>query len=449
MKISDKPNIIWILGDQHRGQALSCMGDPNARTPNIDYLAANGVNFVRAVAGCPLCSPFRGSMLTSRYPHECVSGHDCAIPDAMPMISEPFKNAGYKTAYFGKWHVDGAKNRSPETREAFQCVKRERRGGFDTWLGYENNNSQWDCWLHGHFDNGNEVPHFQLPEFETDSLTELFLEYIQSHNAAESPFFAALSVQPPHCPYLAPREWLEKYTPSGISLRRNVPPVARIRKEAKKDLAGYYAMIENLDYNVGRIIQLLENLDILKNTYVIFFSDHGDMHGSHGKILKCVPWEESIRIPFIVSGGSCLERKSRKYSYPLNHVDIAPTTLGIAGIKIPEWMRGFDYSPAVFGRPCGDTPDSAFLQLVNPGWGPTGFAVDRERPWRGIVTAGGWKYAVLEHQPWVMYNLNEDPYELVNLALDRRYLAQRKCLQTQLAQWLKRNGDDFPVPEIS
>jgi len=140
-------NVIWILGDQHRAQALSCNGDPNVNTPNIDRLAAEGVNFRRAVSGFPLCCPFRGSMLTSRYPHHCVPGHEYPMPDGQPTIAHVFDAHGYDTAYFGKWHLDGF--HESEGRAAFHIVPPARRGGFKTWIGYENNNSPWDCWVHG------------------------------------------------------------------------------------------------------------------------------------------------------------------------------------------------------------------------------------------------------------------------------------------------------------
>ena len=99
MKEEKHPNVIWIFGDQHRGQALSCMGDPNLQTPNIDRLAETGINFTRAVSGCPLCSPFRGSLLSGLYPHECVPGHDCAMPDGITTVGDVLQDAGYSTAW--------------------------------------------------------------------------------------------------------------------------------------------------------------------------------------------------------------------------------------------------------------------------------------------------------------------------------------------------------------
>ena len=102
-----RPNVIWILGDQFRAQALASNGDPNARTPNLDRAAVNGVTFTNHLSGFPLCCPFRGSMLTSRYPHHCVPGHEYPLPEGQKTIADVFNASGYRTAYFGKWHLGG------------------------------------------------------------------------------------------------------------------------------------------------------------------------------------------------------------------------------------------------------------------------------------------------------------------------------------------------------
>ena len=154
--------------------------------------------------------------------------------------------------------------------------------------------------------------------------------------------------------------------------------------------------------------------------------------GSQGRILKCVPWEESIRIPFLVYGDG-IDTTLTDYPELINHVDITLTTLGLCNIEVPESMTGIDYSGYFMAhrQQPANPPNSAFLQLVDPGW-RYGFAYDRERPWRGLITSDGWKYAVLEGQPWLMYNLNEDVYELANLALDGRFKQERQNLQDQL-----------------
>jgi len=447
-----RPNVLWLFGDQHRAQSLGCMGDPDLETPHIDALAGQPAT---AVAGCPLCTPFRGSLLTSRYPHDCLPGHDYELPDGVPTVATAFNKAGYRTAWFGKWHVDGQVNRAEHERPGKQFVRPERRGDFETWLGYENNNAQYDCWFHGHESNGEPVDLFRLPIYETDAITDILISYLRDRGAERAageakPFFAAMSVQPPHNPYIAPETWMARHRPEEVHLRPNVPDVPRVIEEARRDLAGYNAMIENLDWNVGRVVAALESQGLLEDTIIVFFSDHGDMHGSHARILKCVPWEESIRVPFLVSQGGrpLLEGAGEARHTMINHVDIAPTSLGLCGLPVPDWMQGRDFAPLFRGADSfPGQPDSAYLQLVDPGL-RFGVAVDRERPWRGVVTEDGWKYAVFEGHPWLLYNLNEDPYELANLAHDLRFAPERRRLQERLAAWIEETGDDFELPVL-
>lgn len=440
-------NAIWIFGDQHRAQALSCNGDPNLNTPHLDRLSTEGQNYENAVSGFPLCCPFRGSLLTSRYPHECVPGHEYPLPEGAKTIADVFNENGFDTAYFGKWHLGGFKER--DGRAAMYIIPPEMRGGFKTWVGYDNNNSQWDCWVHG--GEGESAFHRQLPGYETDCLTDMLIDYLntQAENRQqghEKPFFAVLSVQPPHNPYVAPPEWMSRYNPATLTMRPNVPDVTHVQVRARRELAGAYAMIENLDWNVGRIRTALVEAGLDLETNIIFFSDHGDMHGSHGQFLKTCPWEEAIRIPFIMGGlHPQYEGTGGRPDVLINHVDIAPTTLGLCGIDAPEWMRGFDYSGyRLPSRLKGEAPDSAFIQSVVP----TGHADSIDRPWRAVVTRDRWKYVVLENQPWLMFNLNEDPYELVNVAHNTRYQQERLRLNDRLSQWIAETGDTFRMPEV-
>ena len=440
-----RPNVIWIFGDQHRGQATGYAGDPNLCTPNLDRMAANGVSLPNAVAGFPLCCPFRGSLLTSRYPHHCVPGHEYQMPPEMPTVAHAFKAGGYHTSYFGKWHVDGFCER--QGRAAMHIVPLERRGGFDYWCGYDNNNAQWDSWVHG--GEGDDAFHYRLPGYETDCLTDLLIKQIEdrAENHAGEPFFAVLSVQPPHNPYVADEKWMARHTPGEIKLRPNVPPVAWVQDRARTGLAGYYAQIENLDWNVGRVLDLLERRNLAEDTYVIFFSDHGDIHGSHGQFLKTSPLEEALRIPFIVYCGRNIYDSIGGISpdVTINHVDIAPTSLGLAGLDVPGQMCGTDYS-ALFkrGQTIPQYPDSAYIQSVIP----TGHSDSIDRPWRGVVTRDGWKYVCLPGQPFMMFNLNDDPYEMVNLAMNTAFKTHRQRLHERLSQWITDTEDEFEMPDI-
>jgi arylsulfatase A-like enzyme len=437
-----RPNVIWIFSDQHRAQALGCAGDPNLFTPNLDTLAAQGVRFTSAVSGFPLCCPFRGSLVASRYPHHCVPGHEYPLPEGQKTVAHAFNDAGYQTAYFGKWHLAGFHER--EGRAAMFITDPQRRGGFQKWVGYENNNSQYDSWVHGGA--GKDAFHYRLPGYETDELTNLLIQYIKEQAGKPKPYFAVLSVQPPHNPYVAPPDFMRKHNPATVMLRPNVPQVASVLERARRELAGYYAMIENLDWNIGRVREALAATKQTFNTHVVFFADHGDMHGSHGQYLKMTAYEESVRIPFIIAGEQPHGYNGRgngSLPIPINHVDIAPTTLGLCGIRKPEWMEGTDYSHRRLGRkPGASEPDSAYLQSVVPTM--HGDSVDK--PWRGIVTRDGWKYTCFDGISWLMFNLNEDPYEQVNVAHNVKYRAERRKLVERLKQWVHDTGDKFNIP---
>jgi arylsulfatase A-like enzyme len=399
-----------------------------------------------AVAGCPLCCPFRGSLLTSQYPHQCTPGHEYEMPETRQTIAHAFKEAGYHTAYFGKWHLDGF--HEGKQRAAMHIIPPHRRGGFDEWVGYENNNSQWDCWVHGGA--GEQAFHRRLDGYETDCLSDMLIDYLKRRATpqhADQPFFAVLSVQPPHDPYLAPPEFMARHNPAQLRMRENVPNIPRIQQVARRELAGAYAQIENLDWNLGRIRAALKAAGLEHNTHIIFFSDHGDMHGSHGHFRKTSPWEESIRIPFIIGGAPTMYGHwTGVQNRLINHVDIAPTTLGLCNIAKPNWMVGTDFSAMRQpGKTIANEPDSAYLQLVIP----TRHHHSLDRPWRGVVTKDRWKYVCVEGQPWGMFNLNEDPYELVNLAFNTAFRVERKRLQDRLAQWIADTGDSFKLPEIS
>lgn len=459
-----RPNVIWIFGDQHRAQALGYRGDPNVFTPNIDRLAREGISFDNAVAGCPWCTPFRGSLLTSRYPHKNVYRTPQQMDPSFPTVATAFNEAGYHTAYVGKWHLDGGLDGSeqPTRRQAFHHIPEDRRGGFNYWMGYENNNAQYNCYVHG-TDSDEPV---RLQGYETDALTDLFINHIsdhvkstqkterisgdmsRGHEGEYEPFFGVLSVQPPHDPYVSPAEFTKNHNVGTLKLRPNVPDVPWVRDMATRELSGYYGMIENLDYNLGRIRDALEAMGVDNETHIFFFADHGDSHGSHGMFRKSNPYEESVRIPCIVGGTSyCQEVGGAGRSDAVfNHVDFAPTALGLCGIDKPAHMKGVSYAHLCDAKieKKNDEPDSAYMQMVVPKTFPNGVDI----PWRGVVTRDKWKYVCLPDQRWMMFNLNDDPYEQANLAFNTKFRAQRDRLHGILSEWVEKTDDEFALPVL-
>jgi arylsulfatase A-like enzyme len=435
-----RPNVIWYIVDQMRGQATGANGDPNVFTPNLDNMAIAGTNFQRAVSGYPLCCPFRGSMMTGKYAHNhSVKLHEDRLDPSFRTVTDVFNEDGYETIYLGKWHLAGIKEK--EGRSALRTVPIEDRGRFSTWLGYDNNNSQWDCYLHGH-DDGSEIEHYKLSGYETDSLTDMAIDRLRERSAADKPFFLVVWLHPPIVPNLAPAS-NRRYQAQQLTLRPNVPESCEA--DARSLLSGYYAQIENIDENVGRLMDTLREQDLIDDTHVMFFCDHGDQMGSQGRFGKCVPYEESVRIPFLIGGGVPRINQGRNAGNDqslVNHVDIAPTTLGLCGIEVPDWMEGFDYSHRRTGVNARERidlePDSAYLQLIG----------DRESSyaWRCVVTRDGWKYAAVKNGEWLLFDLNADPYEQNNLAFNTQYRQKRNEMKALLKKWIDKTGDDFSLP---
>ena len=438
-------NVLWFVTDQQRSHTLSINGCPDTFTPNLDNLAKAGINITSAISGTPLCCPFRGSLLTGLYPHKCVPGHEYQLNPELPTIASVFGENGYHTFYLGKWHLDGAKE--PEKRAGTHIVPRHRRGGFTSWMGYENNNAQYDCYIHGHKDD-TEVDLFRLPGYETDCLTDIMIDYLQEKAKGDKPFFAVLSVQPPHDPYVAPPEFQGRHRPGDITFRPNVPDIQSVRETAAVELAGYHAMVENIDYNVGRVVEALKQTGLMDDTHLLYFSDHGDMHGSHGQFRKTTPYQEAVSIPFIISGenrggwaaGRAVGNRS---DILMNHVDIAPTTLGLCSISVPDWMEGTDYSAVRYrnSNPA-QYPESAYLQSVIP----TNHQDSINKPWRGVITSDGYKLVCFERMDWLLFDLNNDPYEQMNLAHNSKYSPLRERLLKELRYWVDKTGDQFILP---
>ena len=448
-----RPNVLWIFGDQHRAHATGYRGDPNIATPNIDNLGRQGVRFDCAVAGAPWCTPF----ISGRYPHQSgVVANGVRLPPATHRVQRR------RLPHRLRRQVASGRHQRPRLRPP------ERRGGFRYWLGNEASNNQHEHYVYG---TGSERPR-RLQGYVTDAFSDLLIDHLRDHVGSGQeyqPFFAALSVQPPHGPNVTPTNppyAASNVRPADIQLRRNVPTVPWVEEKARYELAGYYGQIENLDYNVGRIRQALIDLDLDRDTYVIFFSDHGEMGGSHAQFDKRAPYEESIRVPFIVHRGGGCQMNTAISDAVINHVDIAPTSLGLCGIPMPDTMVGYDYSaqclstaaPEHAGPPQRDAePHSAYLQQIPPrpfavgedGTAPGNFLDCVNTPWRGVVTRDGWKYACTPGGDWLLFNLAEDPFEQANQVFNERYRAQKERCHALLAEWIATTGDHFPLPDIA
>lgn len=420
-----RPNVVFVFADQWRAQATGYAGDPNVKTPHLDQLAAESVNFRNAVAGCPVCSPYRGSLMTGRHPDKHgVFVNDVPLAENQEFLGRSFRDAGYQTGYIGKWHIDG------QGRSAF--IPRERRRGFKYWkvleCTHDYNQSKYYA----------DAPEIQQWEgYDVIAQTRDAQQYITDHHA-KGPFTLLLSWGPPHDPYqTAPEDFKALYDPEKLILRPNVPKEKE--GDARRDLAGYYAHCSALDHCVGELRGTLAALGLAENTVFVFTSDHGDMLGSHGEIRKQRPWEESIHVPFLLHYPAGLNTPVRRIDEPITTIDLMPTLLGLCDIPVPPTCQGFDWSGVL--RDTAPVPETAALIACYTPFGEW----TREkggREYRGLRTRR-YVYARSLEGPWLFFDLEQDPYQLKNLIGNPAYGTLQRQLDEQLTQKLASVEDQF------
>jgi arylsulfatase A-like enzyme len=422
-----RPSVLLIIPDQLRGQALGCMGDPDARTPNLDRLASQGLLFRNAFANTPVCCPARAVMLTGKYAHKNgMVANDLRLRESEPTIAELLASEGYRTGFIGKWHLDGG------PRLPGFVPPGPRRQGFQFWAANECD--------HRHF----RPTYFRDTDqpisderFEPEVWTDRAIEFLK--DAGDRPFFLIVSMGPPHDPYAAPEKFMKLHDSKTLTMRPNW--VEGVPNAGRKEIAAYHAAITAVDEQVGRLMGALDDLRRAEDTIVVVTSDHGDMLGSQGQRLKRKPWEESIRVPGLVRYPARI-KPGRASDALFTHVDLAPTLLSLCGLAVPWEMQGTDLSEVVLGR-SGRGPESAFFQIFVP------FAGDvTPRPWRGVRTER-YMYARTQEGPWLLYDLKGDPYEMKNLAQAPSHAALRAELEAKLDDWMKRTGDSWSYDSMA
>ena len=420
-----KPNIVYVLTDQWRAQATGYAGDPNVKTPNIDALAARSVNFQNAVSVCPVCTPHRAALLTGRYPLSTgMFLNDAYLPSEELSMAEIFGKAGYDTGYIGKWHLDG------HGRDTF--IPKERRQGFDYWKVLECTHEYNESYYYA----GDDPTKRKWEGYDAYAQTKDAQEYIRSRAAGEKPFLLVMAYGGPHFPHAsAPPELKKQYPPESIKLRPNVPKSQEAR--ARKEAQGYYAHCAALDKCVGDLIKTLEETGAIQDTIFVFTSDHGEMLGSQEQpaFEKQRPWDESIRVPFLLTYPAVTGGKGITVKAPINTPDILPTLLSLSGIKVPDPIEGEDLSGYAKG---GKDEDRAALVLsVSPFAGYLS-----GKAYRGIRTSR-YTYVRSQEGPWLMYDNESDPYQMQNLIGDPAQADLQKDLEAKLQARLDETGDRF------
>ncbi len=404
--MNKQPNILYIFSDQHRKFDLGCYGHPDAKTPHIDALAAEGLRFEHCISNSPVCVPARGTLLTGLFAkkHKAFT-NDIAIDPNCNSIAHVLKAEGYHTGYIGKWHINGI------PRE--QAIPVERRLGFEEWKVHNCNHD----YMHCHYYDENNVKH--TPEgYEPVIFGELALDFLNRNMGKSQPWALVLSLATPHDPHMSIDEThLAPYQEKDIPLRGNTKDEILFQtdvywntEEYRERAKGYYGHITAIDEQVGKLVARLKAAGELENTIVIYSSDHGDMLGSQGLIDKQQPYEESIAIPLVAYWNNHIRKGVCDELIGLN--DIPLTLAGLVGTQFTTETDGQDLQQ-LFVDESATSYESAYLYDYYPCHNS-----ERKggRAWRGVRTKQ-YTYAVhADDLNWLLFDNIADPLQQHNLA---------------------------------
>ncbi len=461
-----RPNVLFILCDDLRPEAVGCFGSEHVKTPNIDALAKSGVRFANTFCTTSLCSPSRASILTGLYANRHgVRDNFTELPGSLPHWPGRLRESGYATAYVGKWHM-GENNAAP-------------RPGFDWFVTHQGQGKYFDTeWrVNGE---RNETP----KGYYTHVVTDFALDWLKTRAAAPDaakPWALCIGQKAPHSFYFPEEKYAHSfdrvkvsYPASAMALegkpdwirqrlttwhgiygplfewRKKFPDT---RPEAVADfqnmVRAYWGTVLSIDDSVGRLVAHLKATGQYDNTLIVFMGDNGLLEGEHGMVDKRTMHEPSIRIPLIVRGPGL--PADRTVTGQVLAMDLAPSLLDLCGAPALAGIQGKSWRALANGR--------------DPAWRTAWFYeynYEKQFPYtpniRGVRT-DDWKFMRYPHGDGSpdkhlpeLYNLKNDPKELRNLAADPKFAAKRRELEAQLATLLAGAGltpdqDKMPLDE--
>ena len=447
------PNLVYIFSDQQPRDMLGAYGLSSVQTPRLDQLAEEGLLFDHAISNAPICTPARGMMITGQHPlwNNCFNNERRLATDIGQSFAEVTGDAGYRNAYVGKWHLLGGDRDRP-------VPEGEDRHGFDDLfltnncaLNYDPDNAfYWD---------GDQKRYFGT--WEVEGQTDQAIDFIEQQTDTQ-PFSLFVSYHAPHnhdggdaarySSFDAPEEFKDLYdpeNPESVSIRPTIPSNPRTRRM----MQGYMALCTEVDHNVGRIIDSLEEQGLLDNTIIVYTSDHGETFGAFDNFAhKGSPEDASTRVPLIVRmpPGAVAARRSELL---VGTLDLMPTILGLMGIAVPDYLHGKNLAPHILAEDDDAVTSVPLFYFATP--------------WRGVYTRS-WTYSVenIDRSGEVlapgdvgrtvlvrnldrMYNHDDDPHQLFNLfgsvsmpGMEGPEFVQQE-LQRLTEEWLDYFADPF------
>ncbi len=415
-----RPNVLFLMSDEHSPHAARWMGDRIIETPALDGLAAEGVAFTSAYCQNPICVPSRASFITGRMSSNVgVFGNDGGLNPEAPTLADVFRQAGYKTAWFGKTHWGG--NPRFEIQPGRDAGARE---------GHETGRSR--------LPQDAKITSAPVAD-EVDALAQRqAIEFLRGRR--DEPFFAGVSFIKPHFPFVVQEEYYRRYkdvidtpraTPEMIA---DLPQMSKAEREKygfaslspeqiRKARAVYFGMVSFIDDLVAGILKEVDRLGLRKNTIILYTSDHGELAGEHGLWYKNSFYEASARIPHIWSFPGRLPR-GKKVTAPTMNMDIFPTLCDLCSLGKPSTLEGASLLPLLDGRE-GGAARYALSENFRGGWAGR------------MIRVGKWKYCYHHDDIEQLFDLEADPGETANLAARPEHSALKADLKKRALEGWK------------
>lgn len=425
-----KPNIIFYFSDQQRADTAGCYGQKLDVTPNLDKMAEEGVLFENAFTCQPVCGPMRACLQSGVYATQigCYR-NDIALPTNCKTIAGYLSDAGYDTAYIGKWHLASDKEHNLKTK----ATPKERRGGYDYWRAAD----VLEFTSHGYngyiFDeNENKI---EFKGYRADRINDQAISYIKEKEH-DKPFFMFISQLEPHhqndhLRFEAPKDARNNFKNYDIP-----GDLKGTLGDWRIQMPSYLACCNRVDKNLGDLINAVKDAGIYDNTIIIYTSDHGCHFRTRNAEYKRSCHESSIHVPLVICGGSFTG--GERISDLVSLIDLPATILDIAGVDIPDHFMGKSLC-------CKKGHDSVFMQISES---QIGRAI-RTKKWKYSVTAPNRDAAFSEkYTEDFLYDLENDPYEKNNLIGDPNLSEVRKELRSILVDYMKKAGEpEFIIAE--
>lgn len=432
------PNILFILTDDMQSTCIHANGCDQVYSPNIDGIFREGVSFTRTYTngslGGALSMPSRAMIMTGRGVFEVLKDGQ-VIPQQHVTLPERLRQAGYTTFATGKWHSD-----FKSFARSFSCGENIFFGGMHPYASHGHVAPR----LHHYDPEGKyEEKPFTGDKFSSEMFADAAVEFLKGRKKGQTPFFAYVAFTSPHDPRMEHPAYGYPYRADTLDVPVNflpqhpfdtgdmgvrdevLCPLPRTEASIQNELAGYYGMISEVDFQIGRVLQALRESGQLENTILVFASDNGLAVGQHGLLGKQNLYDHSVRVPLVIAAPGLEKGTQREVNCYLS--DLYPTLCEMAGIEAPASVTGQSLVPVMNGA--RKHRDHLFLAYNSIQ--------------RGLVK-DGWKYIIYNVNGTVteqLFDLKNDPWEMVNLANEPAYAMKRAAYKRILKEDMEKNRD--------